>query len=376
MGSDKHSAVNNTYIFSIEIFILNIMRIIVVGAGIIGTTSAFRIKKKFPESKLTIIAAELSPNTTSDVAAGWWEPHLDPDTDSSLVNTWSSETYEMLAKLARGEIVEEMGQTVSDDMRSSVRSSRGTIIDVEGVYSQPPSWAKVVKNFQMLEPNQTKTSTTSRDSSTISGFSFDSFVWEPSKNLPIFYKWLQDNGVIIQKRNLKNMDEILDADVVVNCSGIGAATLVSDDKIFPISGHVLRVNCPLVSEMVGDNRPETWSYMIPNTDTLVLGSVDRENNWNTQAEFGDRDKILSRCSKLHPLIKESSLVSEKVGLRPCRRGGVRCELEEIEQRNTAGRKVAIIHNYGHGGSGVTLSWGCAGMVVALLCEWLGCSHSM
>ena len=40
--SDKHSAVNNTYIFSIEIFILNIMRIIVVGAGIIGTTSAFR----------------------------------------------------------------------------------------------------------------------------------------------------------------------------------------------------------------------------------------------------------------------------------------------------------------------------------------------
>ena len=33
----------------------------------------------------------------------------------------------------------------------------------------------------------------------------------------------QDNGVIIQKRNLKHMDEILDADVVVNCSGIDNA---------------------------------------------------------------------------------------------------------------------------------------------------------
>jgi hypothetical protein len=40
----------------------------------------------------------------------------------------------------------------------------------------------------------------------------------------------------------------------------------------------------------------------------------------------------------------------RVGLRPFRRGGVRLEAE-------AGTR--IVHNYGHGGSGVTLSWGCA-----------------
>jgi len=258
------------------------MKITVVGAGIIGTTSAFRIKKKFPEAELKIIAAELSPKTTSDVAAGWWEPHLDPDTDPSLVNTWSSDTYEMLSTLSRGEIVEDLGQNLSNEMKSSVRSLSGTIIDEVGVYDHPPTWSKVVKNFRMLKDNQTKpniTSIISQNSSPFSGFSFDSFVWEPSKSLPIFYKWLQDNGVIIQRRNLKNLDEISDADVVINCSGIGAATLVSDKRIFPVSGHVLRVNCPSVNEMVGDNRTETWSYMIPNTDTLVLGSVDRQINF-------------------------------------------------------------------------------------------------
>ena len=38
-----------------------------------------------------LVAAELSPHTTSDVAAGWWEPHLDPDTPPHLVTAWARE---------------------------------------------------------------------------------------------------------------------------------------------------------------------------------------------------------------------------------------------------------------------------------------------
>ena len=57
------------------------MKVVVIGAGIIGTTSAVRIKRRLPECDLSMVASELSPHTTSDIAAGWWEPHLDPDTD-------------------------------------------------------------------------------------------------------------------------------------------------------------------------------------------------------------------------------------------------------------------------------------------------------
>ena len=103
------------------------MKIVVVGAGIIGTTTAYRVKKQFPDSDLSIIAAQLSPHTTSDVAAGWWEPHLDPDTDPSLVVTWSRDTYQLLATLARGDQEQELGPELSCDMMSTVTRVTGHV---------------------------------------------------------------------------------------------------------------------------------------------------------------------------------------------------------------------------------------------------------
>jgi hypothetical protein len=47
-----------------------------------------------------------------------------------------------------------------------------------------------------------------------------------------------------------------------------------------------------------------------------------------------------------------------VGVRPHRRGGVRLELEEGPLETPSGKKH-LIHNYGHGGGGITLAWGCA-----------------
>ena len=80
------------------------MRIVVVGGGIIGTTTAVRLLLRWPDLQLRLVAAELSPHTTSDIAAGWVEPHLDPDTDPARVRAWSGETYRLCAALARGEV--------------------------------------------------------------------------------------------------------------------------------------------------------------------------------------------------------------------------------------------------------------------------------
>ena len=135
----------------------------------------------------------------------------------------------------------------------------------------------------------------------VAGQSYLSFTWEPSKvgiatwkhkndktdiiinmfkALPIFYKWFRENHVEMENRKLSSLDEV-EADLIINCSGLGAAELVSDSAMFPVSGHVLRVTCGHVGHTIADNRPESWSYIIPNTDTLVLGSVDREVciNW-------------------------------------------------------------------------------------------------
>ena len=53
------------------------------------------------------------------------------------------------------------------------------------------------------------------------------------------------------------------------------------------------------------------------------------------------------------------ILRERVGLRPFRKTGVRLEREKLSDRRT------VIHNYGHGGSGFTLSWGCAENVFRL-----------
>ena len=80
----------------------------------------------------------------------------------------------------------------------------------------------------------------------------------------------------MENRKLSSLDEV-EADLIINCSGLGASELVSDSNMFPVSGHVLRVTCGHVGHTMADNRPESWSYIIPNTDsTVVLGSVDRE----------------------------------------------------------------------------------------------------
>ena len=80
----------------------------------------------------------------------------------------------------------------------------------------------------------------------------------------------------MENRKLSSLDEV-EADLIINCSGLGAAELVSDSNLFPVSGHVLRVTCGHVGHTMADNRPESWSYIIPNSDsTVVLGSVDKE----------------------------------------------------------------------------------------------------
>jgi D-amino-acid oxidase len=73
--------------------------------------------------------------------------------------------------------------------------------------------------------------------------------------------------------------------------------------------------------------------------------------WEIQA---DADAILRMCRSVEPRLTRAKEVSVSVGYRPSRKPGVRVEPEFTGP--LAGR---LIHNYGHGGGGVTLSWGCA-----------------
>jgi D-amino-acid oxidase len=140
-------------------------------------------------------------------------------------------------------------------------------------------------------------------------------------------------------------------DVVINCAGIGARELARDPDLEPHRGQVAIV--PRIDNLqcaiVCDDAP--LMYAIPRTNDCVFGGTNEVSD-NLEVDPTSTNTIVAECSQVLKIDKPQVL-RERVGLRPFRKSGVRLECEKLRD----GR--AIIHNYGHGGSGFTLSWGCA-----------------
>lgn len=140
-------------------------------------------------------------------------------------------------------------------------------------------------------------------------------------------------------------------DLVINCAGIGARELVHDSDLEPHRGQVAIVpkidnlNCAIVC----DDAP--LMYAIPRANDCVFGGTNEISD-NLDVDPKSTTRIVAECSRVLN-IDQPQVLRERVGLRPFRKSGVRLEREKLRD----GR--IVIHNYGHGGSGFTLSWGCA-----------------
>jgi len=94
----------------------------------------------------------------------------------------------------------------------------------------------------------------------------------------------------------------------------------------------------------------------------VLGGSAQEGREDLEPDPDESAAILARCRALEPALANAQLLSVGVGLRPWR-PSVRVEREALG-------RAWLIHDYGHGGAGVTLSWGCAEEVARLAVEAL------
>jgi D-amino-acid oxidase len=89
----------------------------------------------------------------------------------------------------------------------------------------------------------------------------------------------------------------------------------------------------------------------------VLGGTDVRGDASLEPSPQESDAIVERCARLVPALRTAERAGVAVGLRPGR-AEVRLEAERLDGG-------VVVHDYGHGGSGVTLSWGCADEVSAL-----------
>jgi D-amino-acid oxidase len=147
--------------------------------------------------------------------------------------------------------------------------------------------------------------------------------------------------------------------LIVNCTGVYARQVVPDPHVFPLRGQVVRIKAPHIQQGYMDD--STFTYIFPRGDDWVLGGVSQPGNWNLEPDAATAENILQRCEQIEPSVRHAEIIKHSVGLRPGRHE-VRLECETVDER------CAVIHNYGHGGVGYTLSWGCADEVTTLARE--------
>jgi D-amino-acid oxidase len=332
--------------------------VLVIGAGVSGLSTALCLL----ESGLTVTvqAADLPQHTTSAVAGALWGPHL-VGTDER-VRQWAAVTLDRLRQLA-------------GDPATGVREVAGLVASRA---DQPPPPA------QTHPPAQTPP----RPPGFTQGAG--TLTWCDPTDLPAGYTtgWRYTAPVIAMATYLDYLtDELLRAGgrlhigrplarladaasqthaaAIVNCAGLGARQLVPDPELTSVRGQIVVLANPGLTEFfVGESeQPEHLTYLFPHATTVVLGGTQQPGDTSTQPDPATAARIVRDCTAIEPRLAAAPILAHRVGLRPMR-PQVRLEAQVIDGA------VPIVHNYGHGGAGVTLSWGCAqaaaGEVVRLL----------
>jgi len=299
-------------------------RIVVVGAGVLGLSCALRLLEA--GHRVDVLARDLPLETTSCVAAAIWYPYLALPQDK--VTTWGRAAYAEFARLS------ELGA-------DGVTMRRGTELFLER--TGDPWWRDAVPSLDRVPPRAPY----------VDGWSFVT----PVVDMPRYLAWLServlDAGGTVTRIAFARLPA---APLVVNCSGLGSRALAGDTTTRPVRGQVVVVEQFGLDEwwLAAEPGGEVPTYVIPRTDDVVLGGTDEDGDWSRSPSPGVADDILRRATALVPGVARARVLRHKVGLRPAR---PEVRLERVGD---------VIHCYGHGGAGVTLSWGCADEVTALV----------
>lgn len=175
----------------------------------------------------------------------------------------------------------------------------------------------------------------------------------------------QQNGGQIKQKFVSKLNDLngKEFDAIFNCTGLGAQKLCNDIKVVPIRGQIIKVRAPWIKTAF---YADYDTYILPGFDGIVtLGGTRQYESYNLQIDKYDSLSIRERCEMLLPSLTKATVVREAVGLRPYR-GTVRVDGELLTDSN--GQQLKVIHNYGHGGYGVTTSPGTAAYAVHLFRE--------
>ena len=335
--------------------------VLVIGAGVSGLTTAVCLAEAGAAVK---ISAALPPDrTTSAVAGAIWGPHLVGMDDR--VERWGATTLARLLELTAGRAAGPAGVRMVTG-RQACRTA-----------ADPPGWAASLDGFRLCA-----------DGELPEGFASGWWFTAPVMTMPMYLGYLLARfraaggeldaggepgaagpGQLPGDQTFGSLDEAIastTAGVIVNCSGMGARSLVPDAEMLPVRGQVVVTANPGITEFfigLGDESAGLI-YLFPHQDTVVVGGTEERGSWRLEPDPATAERILRDAAAIEPRLRGAGIVAHRVGLRPVR-PAVRLEAEALAGGRT------LVHNYGHGGAGVTLSWGCAADAAGLALGALG-----
>lgn len=307
--------------------------VLVIGAGVSGLSTALRLLES--GLKVTVQAADLPQQTTSAIAGALWGMHLVGA--DQRVSQWAAVTLDRLRQLAA-------------DPATGVRVLDGLVAS-RPAQSQPPEFTQGAGILTRCDPDTLPT-----------GYGVGWRYAAPLIAMPTYLDYLtgellRAGGQLQLSRPLASLAEAADrsgAAAVVNCAGMGARELVPDPELTGVRGQVVVLANPGLTEFfVGDHdQPDQLTYFFPHASTVVLGGTQQPGDAPTEPDPATAARILRDCAAVEPRLATAPILAHRVGLRPVR------PQVRLEAQLTDGGPP-LVHNYGHGGAGVTLSWGCA-----------------
>uniref|UniRef100_A0A1L8E2H2 Putative d-aspartate oxidase n=1 Tax=Nyssomyia neivai TaxID=330878 RepID=A0A1L8E2H2_9DIPT len=329
----------------------------ILGGGIAGLTTALELQNHYRDARVTIIADKWSVDTTSAVAAGIFRPASSfSGPNEEITQQWIQDAYTHWDELRKSEGSAKVGIcNLSGYMFSSISPEIVRNARIEKIL---PLYRRVTEDELQMCPGDWKY-----------GSFFSTLLTEFRTFQPWAEKKFLTNGGNVVRRYVKNIKELQEYDVVFNCTGMGAKWLLGDKKVVPIRGQIIKVKAPwLKMAFYGDYD----TYIIPGFEGVTLGGTRQFDSYNLNICKYDTISIRERCQDLVPSLRGAPVIRESVGLRP-HRDPVRVEVEFMDIPH--GKVMRVIHNYGHGGSGITTSPGTAKYAVKLVRDALsGRSH--
>ncbi|WP_461152430.1 FAD-dependent oxidoreductase [Saccharopolyspora tripterygii] len=310
--------------------------VLVIGAGVHGLTCGVVLAEA--GRQVLIRTAERPRETTSAVAGAMWGPARLKPADRVLY--WATLSHAEFTALARDE---NSGVHLAPG-RMAARFDLGDVV--------PPE-TKLVPDLRRCDEHELP----------------DGFVWGCSATVPLIdmpryldhlLARFQAAGGEIRLGPVQSLaDAAAESATVVNCTGVGAHELVGDPGVHPVLGQHVVVRNPGIDEyFIELSEGGEFTSWMPHGDRVVLGGVSLEHDWRRTPRADLSAGIRRRVAALEPRLADAEVLEETVGLRPGRES-VRVEVERYEG-------ARIIHDYGHAGSGVGLSWGCAYEVADLV----------